>query len=236
MKKLQENSYLFSSNAPFVEERYAAYLQDPFSVSEDWQAFFQDLQANGELPIAEPDHQAIRDEFVRLAKYPRSDTAVQSTSTDTDCIGAKQVAVLQLINAYRFHGHQYAELDSLMLRERELVPELHPAFHKLGEEDMDKVFNTGSLVGAETAPLHEIIETLHRTYCHHIGVEYMHITDTQQKRWLQQRFEGGQMHVEFSPQQRKEILERILAATEFKNICIHATLAKNVFHSKGQNV
>ena len=72
------------------------------------------------------------------------------------------------------------------------------------------------MVGAETAPLHEIIETLRRTYCHHIGMEYMHITDTQQKRWLQQRFEGGQMHVEFSPQQRKEMLERILAATEFE--------------------
>lgn len=216
MKELQKNSYLFSANAPFVEELYAAYLQDSSSVSEDWQAFFQDLQARGELPIAEPDHQAIREEFVRLAKHRRSVVVAQDVATDKTCIDAKQVAVLQLINAYRFRGHQHADLDPLILREKELVPELHPAFHKLDEEDMGTVFNTGSLAGAETAPLREILETLRRTYCGHIGMEYMHITDTQQKRWLQQRLEGGHLQLEFPPQQRKEILERLLAASEFE--------------------
>jgi 2-oxoglutarate dehydrogenase E1 component len=216
MKELQKSSYLFSANAPFVEELYAAYLQNSSSVSEDWQAFFQDLQARGEPSIVEPDHQAIRDEFVRLAKHPRSIVVAQDTAVDKTCIDAKQVAVLQLINAYRFRGHQHADLDPLALREKELVPELHPAFHKLDEEDMDTVFNTGSLAGAETAPLREILETLRRTYCGHIGMEYMHITDTQQKRWLQQRLEDGHLQVEFPPQQRKEILERLLAASEFE--------------------
>ena len=216
MKTLWGNSYLFSANAPFIEEQYALFLRDPASVSADWRAFFEQLQARGEAPVIEPDHQAIRDEFVSLAKQPRHGGAIEEAAATKFCLDAKQVAVLQLINAYRFRGHQHAELDPLGLHEQELVPELHPAFHKLDDEDMDKVFRTGSLVGAETASLREILESLRSTYCGHVGVEYMHITDTQQKRWLQQRLEGGGLRDEFSAQQRVAMLKHILAATEFE--------------------
>jgi 2-oxoglutarate dehydrogenase E1 component len=217
MKELQANSYLFSANAPFVEEQYALFLRDPSAVSADWQALFRDWQARGEASPGEPDHQAIRDEFKRLARQPHRIAATAAVSTATTAsIEAKQVAVLQLINAYRFRGHQHAELDPIKLRAPEVVPELHPAFHKLGEEDMDTVFNTGSLVGSESATLREILTQLRQVYCGPLGVEYMHITDTQQKRWLQQRLEGGQPQPDFSPQQRKEVLQQILAANEFE--------------------
>ncbi len=217
MKALQKNSYLYSANAAFVEDQYALYRKDPTSLSEDWQAFFREFsqQSGDESGFAEPDHQAIREEFARLSKQPRRLSPTPTTDTGgTTCIETKQVAVLQLINAYRFRGHQHADLDPLALREQELVPELHPAFHKLGSDDMETVFNTGSLVGPESATLRDILDTLHRTYCGHIGVEYMHITDTQEKRWLQQRLEGPQ--ASFSNQQRREMLERILAAGEFE--------------------
>ena len=224
MEELWENSYLFSANAAFVEDQYAVYLQDPSLVSADWRAFFGDLQARGEPAIDEVDHQAIRDEFKRMAKQSRrTEVAVaglqgssEGSSQDKVCLNEKQVAVLQLINAYRFRGHQHAELDPVSLREKELVPELHPAFHKLSEKDMDTVFNTGSLVGDEKAPLREILERLRRTYCGHIGVEYMHITDTQQKRWLQQRLEGNSVKEEFSDEQRLDMLKTLLAASEFE--------------------
>jgi 2-oxoglutarate dehydrogenase E1 component len=217
MNALWENSYLFSVNAPFIEEQYALYLRDPAAVSSDWRAFFEQLQARGEAPEGDIDHQAIREEFVRLAQQPRQ-PGVTSVAAEAgkSCLDAKQVAVLQMINAYRFRGHQHADLDPLNLREKELVPELHPAFHKLGDEDMDKVFHTGSLVGDETAPLSEILESLRSTYCGHVGVEYMHITDTQQKRWLQQRIEGSGLREPFSTEQRLTMLRHILAATEFE--------------------
>ena len=215
MKSGQDNSYLYSANAAFIEDQYARYQRDPAAVSEDWQALFAAFTPprGDEAAAAEPDHQAIRQQFERLARQPRP-AGPAAGSAAGPCLDAKQVAVLQLINAYRFRGHQLADLDPLSLREKELVPELHPAFHKLGDEDMDRVFNTGSLVGPDSATLREILGTLRRTYCGHMGVEYMHITDTQQKRWLQQRVEG--MQAPFSGQQRREMLERILAAGEFE--------------------
>lgn len=224
MNDLQKSSYLNSANAGFVEEQYAIFLRDPALLSADWQDFFTELakdqQVQGGLAVEEVDHQAIRDEFRRMAKQPRGfiapTTAPQSSTQATSCIDAKQVAVLQLINAYRFRGHQHADLDPLILRDKELIPELHPAFHKLSEDDMDTVFNTGSLVGEDKAPLREILETLRRTYCGHIGVEYMHITDTQEKRWLQQRLEDKSAHADFSDQQRLDMLAILLSSSEFE--------------------
>jgi len=226
MKKFTENSYLNSANAPFVEEQYAVFLKNPGDVGEDWQIFFRNLQERGELPAGEPNHQAIREKFRRLARSARHSYETRGRESNQreshdDGVGVsslekKQVSVLQLINAYRFRGHQHADIDPLVLRDQKLVPELHPAFHKLGEEDMETVFNTGSLVGHKTATLREIIEILHDAYCSHIGVEYMHITDTQQKRWVQQRIENTQGQTHFSAEQRLDLLERILAATEFE--------------------
>jgi 2-oxoglutarate dehydrogenase E1 component len=216
MKHMQNNSYLFSTNAAFVEEQYAIFLRDPSAVSADWRAFFSELAVNGETPENEVDHQSIREEFKRLARQPQAITPeIQQTQTKS-CLDAKQVSVLQLINAYRFRGHEHADLDPLELRDQDLVPELHPAFHKLNEEDMDTVFNTGSLTGGENAPLKEIIEVLRRAYCGHIGLEYMHITDTQQKRWVQQRTEGSDSVQTFSKAQRLDMLKSILSATEFE--------------------
>ena len=72
MDELREDSYLFSANAAFVEDQYAAYLQDPSQVSDDWRAFFSDMQARGETPVDEVDHQAVREDFKRMAKQPRT--------------------------------------------------------------------------------------------------------------------------------------------------------------------
>ena len=203
MSNASPDGFLNRANAAFVEAQYAAYLHDPESVTADWRAFF--AREQGLTPPA--DQAAIRAELARPATAPAAPAA---------CIDAKQVAVLQLINAYRFRGHQNADLDPLHLCEQILVPELHPAFHKLGEEDMDRVFNTGSLVGPENATLREILARLRHSYCGHLGVEYMHITDTHEKRWLQQRIEGPEAFDAPDPRAQRERLERIIAAGEFE--------------------
>ncbi len=244
MKELQENSYLFSANAPFVEAQYEQYLRDPETVSEDWRVFFQQLQQTS--PANEPDHAAIRAQFAHLARHPQTST-VASHSNLTE---AHQVAVLQLINAYRFRGHQNANIDPLPLREQIPVPELAPAFHGLGDELMDETFNTGSLVGSPTASLRQIQTILRRSYCDHIGVEYMHITDTQQKRWLQQRIEAND--VVFSQTEQRRLLEQLVSASEFEKYlhtryvgqkrfslegaeCLIPVLQQLVHHAGGHN-
>ncbi len=209
MKELLENSYLFSANAPFVEAQYVEYLRDPEAVSKDWRLFFQELQqtAGGK----EADHAAIRAEFAHRIR-----PSVVSASSASAGFEARQVAVLQLINAYRFRGHQNAQIDPLCLRQQAPVAELDPAFHKLTDADLDTQFNTGSLVGPAMASLREILAILRRTYCGHIGVEYMHITDTGQKRWLQQRLESDEGQGAFSQAEQRNLLGQLTAASEFE--------------------
>ncbi len=215
MKNLQNTSYLFSQNAPFVEELYTAYLKKPGSVSEDWQAFFRHLQLEAPNALPDVDHQAIRDEFLqrqRNRRHPAS-PRVERLGADAE---SKQIRVLQLINAYRFRGHQNANFDPLALKPQEHIAELDLAYHDLSEADFDTVFNTGSLIGPRQASLREILDRLRRTYCGHVGIEYMHITDTQEKRWLQHRLEESCSSPTLTPQRQQQLLERVIAASEFE--------------------
>ena len=97
----------------------------------------------------------------------------------------RQAKVLRLINAYRVRGHQNANLDPLHLRPQLPLPDLQPSYYGLDKDDMDTVFNTGSLYAPDRMTLREIIALVEQVYCGPIGFEYMHITDTAQKRWIQ---------------------------------------------------
>jgi len=99
---------------------------------------------------------------------------------------------------------------------RHHIPELELAYHQLSEDDLETVFNTGSLAGPRQATLREIVDTVRETYCGHIGVEYMHITDTEEKRWIQQRLESMRGKPDFSDDKKFQILQRLVAAGEFE--------------------
>ena len=103
---------------------------------------------------------------------------------------AAQVAVLQLINAYRFHGFRVANLDPLQLHEPPQILELDPTNHGLTPADLDQEFETGSLAGPPRDTLRNILDRVKSAYCGTFSAEYMHINSTQQKRWLQARLEN----------------------------------------------
>jgi len=135
---------------------------------------------------------------------------------------AKEAAVLQLIHAYRVRGHLIADLNPLGI-EPQYHPELDPATYGLSIWDLDREFITGNL-GASTglgevpgvSTLRETLETLRRTYCHKVGVEYMHIQYPDQKAWLQHRMEPPSSHAPLDEATRRRILERILQAELFE--------------------
>ena len=155
-------------------------------------------------------HSAIQKAYYQAARQ-KAHSPVINISTDATA-HQKQVAVLQLINAYRFRGHRQADLDPLKQYERPDVPELEPAYHGLTEADMGTAFNTGSLHAEDEIPLHEIIDIIQTTYCRSIGVEYMHINETEIKRWIQQRIESCRATPDYDKDQKIRILERIIAA------------------------
>ena len=209
MKELLSNSHLFGGNAPFVEELYEAYLNNPQSVPEQWRDYFDRMQV---LPGAEGRdvaHAPIVESFAQRAK--RGTLRAPAAPAE---LGAerKQVYVQMLINAYRFMGNRWADLDPLKRVPRPSIPELEPAYYDLAEADLETVFNTGTLVGRERATLREILQHLRETYCGTIGTEYMYLSDPGQKRWIQQRLEAARGRPQFAPEYRRRILERLTAA------------------------
>ncbi|MGH8602028.1 MAG: 2-oxoglutarate dehydrogenase E1 component, partial [Gammaproteobacteria bacterium] len=178
---------------------YQDYRLDPASVAGSWRGYFEQIQQE-----TQPDRE--------LRRPNRSAISPDSLSVSA----RKQVAVLQLINAYRFRGHRQADLDPLRQYVRPDVAELDPAFHGLQTEDSECVFNTGSLYGPPEATLSDILKALQQTYCRSIGAEYMHINETAQKRWLQQRLELNKATPDFSPDKRRHILREIIAACKLE--------------------
>ena len=208
MKKMQQQSYLHGSNAAFIEELYSRYLKNEADVDENWRNWFADLK-NGEL-TPDQDHLQIQQQMKFAVLHKRSGTGI--ASADLHEHDAKQVRVLQLINAYRVKGHQKARLDPLSMNPIPEIKEMTLAGNDLGETDLDTVFNTGSLFGVEDAPLRDIIERLEKTYCGTVGSEYMHIEDRAQKRWIQVQIETSLSTPDFREGRRNRILDRIIAS------------------------
>jgi 2-oxoglutarate dehydrogenase E1 component len=208
---LRKTSALSGGNAAFIEDLYEQYLQDPNSIGEAWRDRFESIIRDSANETPDIAHGPVRSNFARLARENRP-TSRQTAERMSPGAAEKQAAVLRLINAWRVRGHQNATLDPLNLREKEHVPDLDPAYHRLGEADMDTVFNTGSLFAPDRMPLREIIKLIKEVYGGNIGSEYMHITDTRQKRWIQKRVEGYRAKPDLSPDDKRWLLTLLTAA------------------------
>ena len=204
-KTLQEQyraSHLSGANAAFVEELYELWLDDPDAVPAHWQKQFSDIAEGADDDTR---HLAILDHFRELGANGHLSNAIMAEDY-------KQAGVLRMINAYRVRGHQRAKLDPLTLNQRPEVPDLELGFHSLGESDLKTSFHTGSLAGPDHLTLAEIVDICKNTYCGSIGVEYMHIADTNQRRWLQQRLEGTRGKYTPPKEDRLRLLDKLGAA------------------------
>ncbi len=207
LEKLRRTSPFSGSNAAYVEQLYEEYLLDPDSIDPGWREHFDALP--GESATVDTPHSPIRQQFAEQAKAAVSAVPCKKLTPDA---AEKQSAVLRLINAYRVRGHQNASLDPLKLRELEILDELTPEHHHLLQSDMHKVFHTGSLYAPNRLPLNEIIDFLKEVYTQHSGFEYMHITATEEKRWLQKRIEGYRARPVLDADDRIWLLKLLTAA------------------------
>ena len=214
MQQYRANSYLFGGNAPYVEELYEAYLDNPGSVPDNWRAYFDNLQ---HLPAVDGStnrdmaHAPVVESFAQRAKA--NAFALKASEADL-AVARKQVHVQSLIAAHRFLGSRWADLDPLKRTERPKIPELEPAFYDLSESDMDITFSAANTYfsKAEHMTLREILQALRETYCGTIGAEFMHITEPTEKRWWQERLESVRSKPSFSPEKKRHILDRLTAA------------------------
>jgi 2-oxoglutarate dehydrogenase E1 component len=214
MQEHRSNSYLFGGNAPYVEEMYEAYLDNPGSVPDNWRDYFDALQhvpAVDGSDARDVAHAPVIESFAQRAKA----NAFQNRASSADlAVARKQVHVQSLIAAYRNVGARWADLDPLKRTERPRIPELEPVFYDLSESDMDITFSAANTYfsKAEHMSLREILQALRETYCGTIGAEYMHMTDQTQKRWWQEKLESIRSKPSLNVEQKKHILDRLTAA------------------------
>lgn len=191
--RLLENSYLYGSNAPYVEEMYERYLEAPESVSVRWRNYFDQLQAG-------------------------SSSSVQQSVASTDA--SKMAGVLQLINAYRTNGVLRADTDPLKLNITRPydTPDLDPSYHGLAAADMDKEVDTSTTYfHAPVMKLSALVTALEKAYCGTLAVEYMYIRDIHIRNWWAKRIEEFSVHrPATSTEKKKYLLERLTAAESFE--------------------
>ena len=203
LEAFEQSAYLYGGNSTAIEALYEQFLQDPASVPEDWRAAFEQISdpAADERP-----HGPVREKFRAMGALPPQSGGTSAAADH------KQAGVLKLVNAYRVRGHQRAQLDPLDLSTRPEVPDLNLAAHDLDESDLDRDFDSGSLAAPDRMKLRDIIDLCEKVYCGSIGSEYMHITDTRQRRWLQQRLEGGGGSYPMDDEMRRSALQKLTAA------------------------
>ncbi len=220
LDELWESSYLAGGNAAYLEQLYENFLADPNSIDDTWRERFETLPSvNG--TAKDVSHEAIKESFRQLARQ-RPIRVAAGTSAMSAGIGAgmsagqgvKQAQILQFIDSYRFLGHLQATLDPLGMTEQVEVVELRLAHYGLTEQDLETIFQTGTLSinGENCASLQNIIDHLKALYCGNVGVEYMHIAEPAERNWIMQRVEAGYGAGTFSDEAKKQLLDRITAA------------------------
>jgi len=233
-------SFLYGGNAAYIEDLYARFKEDPGSLDETWRDFFSNLSdekadvlkeargaswkradwpptARGDLVNAfdgnwAPVEKAIGDKLKAKAEErgkALTDADVQQQTRDS-------VRALMMIRAYRMRGHLHADLDPLNLKEQMDHEELHPSSYGFTEADWDRKIFIDYMLGLEFATLREMLEILKRTYCSTLGVEFMHISNPAEKAWIQERIEGPDKEIEFTPRGKKAILNKLIEAEGFE--------------------
>ena len=210
MDEKQNFSYLFGSNAPYIEELYEEFLNNPDSVEEYWRQYFSELATQPGFAERDVAHRPIQESFVKLAK-----SRPIAVGTVDENMLKKQVGVLRLISAYRIQGVGAAQLDPLKRKPPIHIEGLDPKFHGLSDEDMAVKFNVGpgDFGGQyEKLTLSEILSKLKQTYCGSVGIEYMHITNRTERRWIRDYFESVSSTPKYDSEQKLYILKQLTAA------------------------
>jgi 2-oxoglutarate dehydrogenase E1 component len=201
-------SALSGANADYLESLYQQYLKDPKSVAPAWAALFERWP---QPPASEVSQQQIRERLAALIARPRP---ARGAAPATEAASAKQAAVSRLIQIHANRGHLIARLDPLGLEERPRPYVLDLKYFGLSDADLDTEFYTGSRNDAvpARAKLKDILALLRFIYEDTIGAEFAHVSDTEERLWLQDRFQAQRIQHRFSAAEKKNILWQLTAA------------------------
>jgi 2-oxoglutarate dehydrogenase E1 component len=234
-------SFLQGTNAAYIEEMQAQYERNPGSVSDEWRHFFASLQeehgaaeGNGHngpswaRPMEQVDDNkdllgALTGDYGAAERQIQNRLNAKAAATGFELspmaslrTTQDSIRALMLIRAYRVMGHLAADLDPLGLTERKIHKELRPETYGFTDADLDRPIFIDKVLGLEIATVRDILKILRRTYCRQIGVEFMHITSPVQKSWIQERIEGRDKDINFTPEGKRAILNKLIEAETFE--------------------
>jgi len=239
--RLSITSFLYGGNADYIEALHAAYEDDPESVNVEWREFFDSLkdnpadvkksaagaswakpswplQANGELVSALDGNWGLVEKHIEK-KVREKSAANGAAASEADVLQATRdsVRAIMMIRAYRMRGHLHAKLDPLGIAQPiEDYDELSPISYGFTEADYGRRIFIDNVLGLEYATIPAMLEILNRTYCSTMGVEFMHISDPEEKAWLQERIEGADKEISFTDTGKKAILQKLIEAEGFE--------------------
>ena len=236
-------SFLYGSNAPYIEELYARYEADPKAVDAEWQSFFQSLkddardvaenargpswrrpgwpppERNELVAALDGDWTEIGKALGGKVKAQAQTKGVELATADIERATRDSIRALMLIRAYRARGHFHANLDPLGLEPPQNEEELEPSTYGFSEADFDRPIFLDKVLGLEFGTLRQIIGILRRTYCQTLGVEFLHISNGAQKGWIQERIEGPDKEISFTREGKRAILNKLVEAEGFEKFC-----------------
>jgi len=218
----------------FAEALYRRYRADPQSVEQGWRDYFQSLEATvsgpswarANWPLSDTDALTAGLDPTQMEPAPKpakggkpapaATLAPAASAADITAAALDSIRATTLIRTYRVRGHLLADLDPLGLSKQGLPEDLSPEYHGFTEADMDRPIFLGGSLGFERATVREIIAVLRRNYCGKIGLEYMHIQDVEERMFLQERMEGKDKQISFTPEGKKAILAKVVEGEQWE--------------------
>jgi 2-oxoglutarate dehydrogenase E1 component len=211
LSELLAGTPLSGANATYVEALYERYLQDPASLDPAWRSYFDALPASGR---PERPHSPVIAEVAARTQRPPAVNGTAAAAAGGATSNQKQAAVSRLIQLYCNRGHLIANIDPLGLLQRPRPRQLGLGWVGLTEADLDSRFYTAARNDwiAPQASLREIIARLEHVYCGTIGAEFAHVSDSDERIWLQDEFQLGRMRHSFSAEEQRSLLAELTAA------------------------
>ncbi len=202
-----EPTPLYGGNADFLDALYEQYLRDPASVGEEWRSYFGRLSGTA----AERAHGPIRADIARRALEGH---AASANAPAAGGANARQAAVSRLVQVWINRGHLVANIDPLALTPRPSPKVLELGYFGLTPQDLDTEFFTGSRIPAvpKRMRLRDILAQLRHIYGGNIGAEFAHVSESEERLWLQDEFQQGRLTGSFTTEERRNILWQLTAA------------------------
>ena len=227
-------SHFDGANALYLEQQYARYKAGDASLDAGWKSYFAALddgiaphrpswqrddwppKINGDMTAAlDGNWPATELDDLPGPQILAGKIEARLDGQDVEAVRAAtldSIRAIMMIRAYRFRGHLAANLDPLGIERPGTHPELDPTSYGFTEADYDRPIFIDYVLGLESATIREMLDILHRTYCGTVALEFMHISDPEEKAWLQERIEGPDKEVAFTDMGKQAIFQKLVEA------------------------